>query len=95
MKGFLPPELSLLTELKRFIAPGNRLWGNLDSAFHGLSNLDTVLLEKNRFTGTLPVDVIEQNPNFGTLVLTGTFQSSPRRYMTSAHHLPPLVLQAC
>lgn len=63
--GTLPRELSLLTELKRFVAPNNALLGNLDDPFHGLSLLDTIVISKNRLNGTIPGAVLERNSGLG------------------------------
>jgi hypothetical protein len=81
MRGRLPGELSLLTSLKRFIAPLNQLEGNLDDPFHGLTLLDTIVLDRNKISGTVPVAVLEHNPNLGVLNLgfnqmTGTLPNS-------------------
>jgi Leucine-rich repeat (LRR) protein len=70
MIGELPPEMSLLTGLKRFLAPGNTLNGGLDVAFAGLTSLETIALPKNQLTGTLPAAIFEKNPNL-TLMLVG------------------------
>ena len=67
MAGPLPRELSILKDLKRFIAPGNKLQGNLEDPFRGLSLLDTVVLSKNQIIGTIPDVLLEQNPNLGKL----------------------------
>lgn len=66
MYGTLPRELSLLTELKRFMAPKNEIKGNLDDPFHGLSLLDTIVITENKLIGTIPVAVLERNSNLGT-----------------------------
>jgi hypothetical protein len=81
MRGHLPRELSLLAGLKRFIASWNRLAGNLDDPFHALTLLDTVVLERNAISGTIPVAVLAKNPNLGVLNLgfndmTGTLPNS-------------------
>jgi hypothetical protein len=81
MRGPLPRELSLLAGLKRIVASFNQLRGNLDDPFHGLTRLDTVVLDRNEINGTLPVAVLEQNPNLGVFNLafnqmTGTLPNS-------------------
>lgn len=65
MFGTLPREISLLTGLKRFIAPMNDLQGDIGGPFNGLRELDTVVLSNNKLKGTIPVDVLVQNPNLG------------------------------
>ena len=64
--GTLPRELSLLTDLKRFLAPHNSIKGNLDDPFHGLVMLDTLVINNNELSGTLPLAVLERNKNLGT-----------------------------
>ena len=70
MYGFLPRELSLLTELKRFLASQNHIEGGLDEPFHGLTLLDTLVLDNNLMSGSIPVNVLQRNPNLGSLLFS-------------------------
>ncbi|CAB9505242.1 LRR receptor-like serine threonine-protein kinase [Seminavis robusta] len=54
--GPVPPDVSLLSGLKRFSAPTNAMSGSLD-AFSGLSNLQTLYVSLNRFRGSIPASV--------------------------------------
>lgn len=63
--GTLPRECSLLTELKRFLAPRNVIMGNLEDPFHALTELDTLVLTENKLNGTFPGAMLQQNPNLG------------------------------
>ena len=67
----MPPELSLFTGLKLFLAPENSLRGDLDLAFGGLSTLQTVAVPDNRLSGTIPVGILEKNPDLAFLDLGG------------------------
>ena len=77
MIGTLPAELSLLTGLKRFLAPENSLRGDLDGAFGGLSSLQTLAVPENRLTGTIPDGILEMNPNLSMLAIGGNQFSGP------------------
>ena len=63
MRGTLPSELNLLTRLKRFLAPENFLRGTIQGAFQGLSTLETLVMPINRLYGTIPMQLVEKNPN--------------------------------
>jgi len=69
LKGALPREISLLTQLRRFVAPTNGLVGNIEDPFHGLTLLDTLVLSSNKLSGTMPAKLLELNPNLGKLVI--------------------------
>ena len=71
MIGTLPAELSLLTGLKRFLAPENSLRGDLDVAFGGISSLQTLALPDNRLTGPIPTGILEMNPDLSLLAIGG------------------------
>ena len=69
LQGKLPREISLLTQLRRFVAPTNGLVGNIEDPFHGLTLLDTLVLSSNKLSGTMPAKLLELNPNLGKLVI--------------------------
>jgi hypothetical protein len=78
LAGTLPAEISLLTGLKRFIAPVNDLKGEFGIALGGLSLLDTVVLSSNKLNGTLPVNMIENNSGLGMVFRGGLIHASIR-----------------
>lgn len=53
LTGSLPTELGMLSKMSLFSVMGNRLTGDI-SVLGKLSQLDTVMLDRNRFTGNLP-----------------------------------------
>jgi Leucine-rich repeat (LRR) protein len=69
--GELPPEMSLLTDLKRFLVPENALMGNLDVAFAGLTSLETIAMPDNRLSGTVPTGIFENNTNLTLMTVAG------------------------
>ncbi|CAB9502731.1 leucine rich repeat [Seminavis robusta] len=69
--GVLPPELSLLPGLRRFLAPENSLRGDLDVAFGGLTSLETFAMPDNRLQGTIPTGILRSNSQLGLLALGG------------------------
>lgn len=91
LNGSIPPELSLLSSLQVFVAQENKLRGHLDSAFCGLINLGTVVLEDNRISGTLPPCIFERNPNISEL----STASDGRRMNTSSNFAYSLCALAC
>jgi Leucine-rich repeat (LRR) protein len=65
----MPQELSLLTQLKRFLAPENSLKGGLD--FFAVNTLEQIAVPDNDLTGTFPTLFFEMNPNLKLLDLGG------------------------
>lgn len=95
MVGTMPAELSLLTGLKRFLAPENSLRGDLDVAFGELSTLQTVAMPDNRLTGTVPTGIMQKNPNLGFVDLGGNqFEGTLPTSVAVASKLSDLQLNA-
>lgn len=91
--GTIPPEMSLFTALKRFLAPENSLRGDLDVAFDMLTTLEAVGLRHNRLEGTIPRGILEKNPNLGFIDLGGNqFHGPIPAAMTAATKLSDLRL---
>ncbi|MBK9963196.1 MAG: T9SS type A sorting domain-containing protein [Saprospiraceae bacterium] len=55
LKGNLPPELGLLTNLKVLNLFNNQLTGTIPVSLGGLSLLEELNLENNQFTGSIPL----------------------------------------
>ena len=55
--GRIPPELGLLTALKRLSLDGNRLSGSIPPELGQLTNLKQLWLFDNRLTGTIPPEL--------------------------------------
>ncbi|CAB9501711.1 expressed unknown protein [Seminavis robusta] len=91
--GVLPPELSLLSGLKRFLAPENSLSGDLDVAFGGLTSLETLAMPDNRLWGTIPTGILRSNSQLGLLALGGNqFSGTIPSAITGASILSDLQL---
>jgi len=55
--GYLPPELSLLSNsLKHIVLDGNGLEGNIPTEFSSLSYLESLRLRRNNLTGPINID---------------------------------------
>ena len=69
--------MSLLTGLRRFLAPENSLKGDLDVAFAQLTGLQTIAMPDNRLEGTIPTGILTNNPDLGFLDLGGNQFNGP------------------
>jgi Leucine-rich repeat (LRR) protein len=91
--GELPPEMSLLTGLKRFLAPANALRGNLDVAFEGLTSLETISMPNNQLSGAFPIVIFEKNPGLMLMhVADNSFNGSIPSRISAAAKLYELTL---
>lgn len=91
--GEMPPEMSLLTNLRRFLAPENSLKGDLDVAFAQLTGLQTIAMPDNRLEGTIPTGILVSNPDLGFLDLGGNqFKGSLPSEIAGATKLSDLQL---
>jgi hypothetical protein len=75
--GELPPEISLLSGLKRFLAPKNALRGDLGVAFANLTALEAIDVLDNGLSGTIPSFIFERNPGLSSVIVAGNSFTGP------------------
>jgi len=70
LKGMLPKETVLLTELVDFIIYGMEVKGTLSGHFANATKLEDLVFSNTTLTGTLPEELPAQNPNLKKLILS-------------------------
>lgn len=81
LKGSIPPEISQLTNLERFIIPDREIDGPILKYLKDMPYLDTLSLKSCNFTGSFPETFGDDHPYLATLDLfhnqfTGTIPES-------------------
>lgn len=69
LQGTLPRDLSLLSDIEFFQLPDFELQGSLEGVFASWSKVRLIRLDKNRFTGSLPINLGVETPSIQTLNL--------------------------
>lgn len=71
LSGTLVPEIVYLTELTLFEASGMQVTGSIGGQFSNASNLEALMLNNNRMTGSIPDNFVLENGALTTLQLSG------------------------
>lgn len=68
LKGMIPEEVGLLSQLRLLAFPKNEVGGSFDSApFDSLGKLEILCVRGNRLTGTIPYNIGQILPHLVTL----------------------------
>lgn len=62
LKGTLPAELSLLSDMEYFTLPGMEIEGSLEGLFETWSKVRLIRLEDNQIVGKIPSTLSQDNP---------------------------------
>lgn len=87
LKGELPPELFLLTSLRKLHLGSNELGGTLSSSIAKLSNLESLRLMVNQFEGTIPDELFQLSKLTDLDLHLNSFQGRIPSSITNLKHL--------